>query len=409
MRLIRITTNSLSYLNNFFNKHSDLKSDFYAKQYKELMKDCFGWADFWTNALVKLGYDVWEPVGNAEHMQKAWASENGAKYREDTWLHDIITSQVKEFKPDIVFTNDFRTYNSEFMKYLRKECPTLRLVIGWCASPFEDDKVFEAYNLLLSSIPSYVDYFNSKGHRCEYMCHAFDPRILTKINLELKSKVPISFIGSIVKKENFHCNRELILKKIVQKTEVAIWSDLRKIAIYDILLMLLKKKLYNFVQITKNFPRLDTILKVIPKISAYNELKESPNFENLVDNMITLRAKPALYGLSMFQMLYNSKIVLNIHGDNSARFASNMRLYEATGVGSCILTERQKNLKELFEPEVEVATYGSADEAVEKIEYLISNENECRKIAIAGQKRTLKNHTFDIRALELDHIIRQNI
>ena len=173
--------------------------------------------------------------------------------------------------------------------------------------------------------------------------------------------------------------------------------------------MLLKKKLYNFVQITKNFPRLDTILKVIPKISAYNELKESPNFENLVDNMITLRAKPALYGLSMFQMLYNSKIVLNIHGDNSARFASNMRLYEATGVGSCILTERQKNLKELFEPEVEVATYGSADEAVEKIEYLISNENECRKIAIAGQKRTLKNHTFDIRALELDHIIRQNI
>ena len=409
MRLIRVTTNTLSYLNFFYEKRSYLKDDSYAKQYKELMKDCFGWADFWTHALVKLGYDVWEPVGNAEPMQKAWASENGVNYSEDKWLYDITTSQVKKFKPDIIFTNDFRTYNSGYMKYLREECPTLRLVVGWCASPFVDHKIFEAYDVLLSSIPSYVNFFNSKGHRCEYMCHAFDPRILLKIDKKPTCHVPVSFIGSVVKKENFHCNRELLLKEIINKTNLEIWSDLRDIRMYETLIMVLKKKIYDSIQITKRFPILYPIVKKIPKLKAYYELEISPKCDHNVDNLITSISRPALFGLSMFQMLYNSKIALNIHGDNSAKFASNMRLYEATGVGTCLLTERQNNLKELFEPEVEVVTYRTVEEAVEKINYLLLNENECRKIGLAGQKKTLENHTFDIRAKQLDKIIYQNV
>src|ERR1043166_4762805 len=64
-----------------------------------------------------------------------------------------------------------------------------------------------------------------------------------------------------------------------------------------------------------------------------------------------------LFGLEMYQVLFDSLITFNSHGDNSPKKAANMRLYEATGVGTCLLTDWKENLNEFFEPDVEVVTY----------------------------------------------------
>ncbi len=85
-----------------------------------------------------------------------------------------------------------------------------------------------------------------------------------------------------------------------------------------------------------------------------------------------------------------------------------MRLFEATGVGSCLLTDWKENLHELFAPDAEVLTYRTADEAVEKVEYILKNEAVRRQIAAAGQRRTLRDHNFDYRALQIDEIIRKH-
>jgi len=84
-----------------------------------------------------------------------------------------------------------------------------------------------------------------------------------------------------------------------------------------------------------------------------------------------------------------------------------MRLYEATGAGSCLLTDAKLNLSELFEPDVEVVTYDSADDCAVKVKYLLDHEDERRAIAEAGQRRTLRDHTFDNRAVRLDEIIKR--
>jgi len=60
----------------------------------------------------------------------------------------------------------------------------------------------------------------------------------------------------------------------------------------------------------------------------------------------------------------------------------------------------------LFEPDKEVLSYRSAEECIEKINYIIEHENERREIAAAGQRRTLREHTFDNRAARIDKIIR---
>lgn len=71
-----------------------------------------------------------------------------------------------------------------------------------------------------------------------------------------------------------------------------------------------------------------------------------------------------------------------------------MRLYETTGVGACLLTDTKSDLNRYFEPDVEVVTYASAEECVEKVKWLLENPVHCQSIAKAGQKRTLKEHNF---------------
>ena len=102
-------------------------------------------------------------------------------------------------------------------------------------------------------------------------------------------------------------------------------------------------------------------------------------------------------------------MTLNNHIDLSSGFANNMRLFEATGVGTCLLTDWKPNLHELFEPDLEVVTYRSAEEAVEKARYLLTHYRERQEIASAGQKRTLSTYTYDHRAQELDRLIRKSL
>jgi spore maturation protein CgeB len=99
----------------------------------------------------------------------------------------------------------------------------------------------------------------------------------------------------------------------------------------------------------------------------------------------------------MYKVLSNSRISLNTHIDVAGSFAANMRLFEATGVGSCLVTDYKSNLADFFKIDEEVVTYKSASECISKIKFLLSNENERKKIAIAGQKRTLSDHTYSNR------------
>src|SRR5258708_25018123 len=111
------------------------------------------------------------------------------------------------------------------------------------------------------------------------------------------------------------------------------------------------------------------------------------------------------WGLDAYRILARSRVALNRHGDVAEGFANNMRLYEATGVGTCLLTDSRKDLDRFFDVGKEVVTYDSADDCVEKIKYLLDHEDERAAIAAAGQVRTLKEHTYRQRMQELAEIL----
>lgn len=80
-------------------------------------------------------------------------------------------------------------------------------------------------------------------------------------------------------------------------------------------------------------------------------------------------------------------------------------MFEATGVGSCLLTDSASNVRDLFEPDNEIVTYTSVDECVEKVNYLFEHEAERAQIARAGQSRTLRDHTTRERSRQIDELI----
>jgi spore maturation protein CgeB len=112
------------------------------------------------------------------------------------------------------------------------------------------------------------------------------------------------------------------------------------------------------------------------------------------------------WGCEMYQVLRNSKITLNHHGD-IAPYANNARLYEATGVGTLLITDWKENLHEMFEPDKEVVAYRNAEECAELIKYYLEHAEEREAVAHSGQGRTLKEHTYYQRMQQLVDIIRK--
>ena len=82
-------------------------------------------------------------------------------------------------------------------------------------------------------------------------------------------------------------------------------------------------------------------------------------------------------------------------------------LFEATGVGTLLITDWKANLHEMFEPGKEVVSYRSAEECAEVIQYYLEHDEEREAISRAGQQRTLRDHTYYRRMQELVHVVQK--
>lgn len=387
MRLLKLGVYYPTYLAQFYSERPGLSSASFARQHTELMDDCFGSSNFWTCALNKFGYETSDLTINAEPLQRRWAIDHGLVFDESNWLFEITAAQVKEFEPDVLLIADYTTVTAEFVRHLRSTCPTIRLILGWCGAPYQEDSVFHEFDLVLSCVPELVAKFEREGHSSRHVNHAFAPRVLDKIGQTNQPTIDFSFIGSIVKSDQFHVEREKLLSALVRETDLCIWSEVLKPS--------------AGVDRSVRMPSFGASLRSVRKL-----FKPSVNGGG-IDPEITRRARTPLFGLKMFKQLRDSRVTLNNHIDISVHSASNMRLFEATGVGACLLTDWKANITTLFADDTEVVTYRNAGECVEKVKYLLEHESERRAIALAGQRRTLSDHTFEQRASRIDAIIRE--
>lgn len=114
-----------------------------------------------------------------------------------------------------------------------------------------------------------------------------------------------------------------------------------------------------------------------------------------------------VFGIEMYKVLRQSKVTFNKHTVAALGTIDNIRLFDATGVGTCLLTDTGRNISDLFKENHEVVTYSTIDECIEKLNYLLEHHDLREKIAKAGQRRTLNEHTTTNRCQQIDDIIQE--
>lgn len=371
-----------TFLDYFYNKNKDITDKSYNEQKAALMTEYFGTANFYSLNLIKRSYRADNVIANNEILQKQWAREQKVKVKDfptphpirrfpflnkiiqekpqfyyrikdfihkKSWVCQILMAQIKEYQPDVLYVLDIGFLSPSFLKEAKKY---VSIVVGQIACPMPSKSYFKPYDLILTSLPHYAERFGKLGIKSEYMKLAFEFSILKRFSKN-DNKYNVTHIGGY---GPIHDERNEILEKAARKAKIDFWG-------------------YGIDNLRKNSPILKT----------YHS--ES-------------------WGLDMYNILNNSKITLTKHitavaGD----YANNMRLYEATGCGTLLIVDKKDNLGEIFEIGKEVVAYENTEDLIDKIKYYLSHEEERKKIAKAGQERTLRDHTYEVRTKELVSIL----
>ncbi|MGH7680757.1 MAG: glycosyltransferase family protein, partial [Candidatus Eiseniibacteriota bacterium] len=291
------------------------------------------------------------------------------------------------------------------IRAIRDAVPSVKLVLGWMGSLLPDGAAWHQTDLMLSCAPEIVEILERRGHRAAQLHHGYDPRVDAAL-LSRTDRWELSFVGQIPVSESTHTHRAALLDRVRTEADLAIFSpdgsprprDAAKVRLRAVAGMVGRGLL------RAGLP--EQALHRIPKLAR--AALDRPAGWGLPRGL-KAAIRPPVFGLAMYQVLRDSRATLNIHADFSPRFACNMRLYEATGVGTCLVTDWKENLGDLFEIDREVVSFRTADELVEKVRWLAANPEARAAIGDAGQRRTLRDHTFARRAERLDALIRERL
>ena len=145
------------------------------------------------------------------------------------------------------------------------------------------------------------------------------------------------------------------------------------------------------------------IRKIMFDVCSARRMIKKP--DNALKRLFPDKTHDPVYGLEYFELFNKSSITLNRHTEAALGDVGNIRMFEATGMGSCLLTDHGNNILDIFVPDQEVLTYKTEDEAEEKLRYLLDNPAKVAEVAEAGFIRTMKDHTAFRRCEEIsEHI-----
>jgi spore maturation protein CgeB len=350
MRVLIVDTCYGAFLDSHYGAQPGLAQRSYAEQWRALMDTHFGTADAYSHYLVELGHDAHEVVVNCDPLQAAWAREHDLEPEDGdrTLLH-----QVEDFRPDVIYLQNLHVLSDETMEALRRSGA---LVAGQIASAAPPDERLRMYDLLLTSFPHFVERFRAAGVASEYFRIGFDARVLERLG-DVPTAHEVVFVGALNGIRHRRGNRTIA--RAAGKLPLELWG-------YDL----------------RGWP-------------PWSPLRRRYNGE--------------AWGIDMFRILASSRVVLNRHIAEAREYANNMRLYEATGVGSLLVTDAKTNLAELFEPGRELVTYRDSHELVAQVRRYLADEDARREIAAAGQARTLRDHSYAVRMRELAGILEDHL
>jgi hypothetical protein len=386
MRILVLNADYPRFLAWHYRRQPGLENAPYAAQLAARNASLFGVANFYSRNFAALGHSAAEIHVNNPWLQAAWAREHGmaveppeppgaiGRRAPPAWLQRVVTpfkpilrpyarkvglspkldpqaenillAQIEEFRPDLLLNQDLFHVDTRLMRRIKGiGNPILVGQVGIEPPRGED---WSVYVLMISQLSRIVQSFRALGVRSE-VCHlAFEPAILDALPAAPAADVDVSFVGSV---SSDHQQRIALLEAVARRHDLKLWG---------------------------NRPQ------ALPASSPLHRCFQGE-----------------VWGADMYQVLRRSRITLNSHIDYAGREAGNMRLFEATGAGTLLLTDFKDNLDTLFAPDREVAVWRSIDDCLAAIDHHLGNDGSRMEIAHAGQARTLAQHTYRHRTAEI--------
>lgn len=386
MRILILNADYQRFLAWHYQRQPGLADAAYAAQMAARNASLFSVADFYSRSFATAGHVATEIHINNPWMQAAWAREHGLRVEQPAspgsvrpqalpgWLQrgvapfkpllrplarkvglsprldaqaeQILLAQIEEFKPDLVLNQELFHVDARLARRIKQiGRPILVGQTGISPSRGED---WSVYDLLISQLAALVNFFRAQGVRAEVVHLAFEPEILGVLPPAPSRSIDVSFVGAV---SADHQQRVAQLEAVARRFDLKLFGS---------------------------------GVQALPASSPLHRCYQGE-----------------VWGVEMYQALRASRITLNSHIDTAGREAGNARLFEATGVGTFLLTDFKDNLHTLFEPNREVAAWRTADECVAMIDRYLANDEEREAIARAGQARTLSSHTFRHRVADI--------
>jgi spore maturation protein CgeB len=355
MKIQFLTTYYPPFLKAFYARNPSFSSLTFQQMLYCLLQEYFADTGAFYHHSIKHNHECFLIVANCEPLQKKWAAENNFKYTEKNWEKEIALAQAKYFSPDVFYIESVFDYYGSFLKEVKEHS---RFTAAWISTIIDDQLNLNYIDLIISSTPNFVEQFRKKGIKSEYMLPAFDARVIDLLDFSEKKDIPFSFVGGW---SSGHVNRRKALEQLVVETSIQLWGYGFRRKEYS------KKTLKYYKNIL--FPENDPIM------NAY---------------------RGELWGIEMYTVLKRSLVTFNIHEILLKGKVGNMRMFEATGVGTMIMNDEGSNLSEIFIPGKEIETYHSIDEAIEKTNYYLKHPEKAIEIGKNAQQRTIKDYNYDV-------------
>ncbi|MES2711366.1 MAG: glycosyltransferase [Pseudomonadota bacterium] len=361
-RILLIDTVYPAFIRWLYQAEPELAAESHAVQLRRATDTGYHNVSVWADPLRLLGHEVCEVWANHAPLQRAWCREQGRLdlipgatasdmvlgAMPTDWFLPICAAQVRAFRPDILWLADLYTFHDGFLSAVEGH---YRHAIGQNAA-VPPTTPLRRLDVAVSASDCILRHFRDQGLAAELLPHGFNPRILHHLPDPPEPPArPLGFFGSL---HPAHRGRESLLLDVARRMPIEIWTE-----------------------------------AALPPAFAGSQAKRHP----------------ALWGGAMHAEAARTATVLNSHLDGTGDWATNQRLYEVTGCGAALLTDRKSNLAELFVPGRECVAYDSAEDCAEKARWLAEHPAERAEIAERGQRRTLTDHTVFQRGLRIQEIL----
>lgn len=445
LKILRICPSHTN--SEIFRLEGNLDKKSFAEQIATLRKEGILLPGGWAAGMESEGFEVFETIYDDLALQTQWCAEFSPRIltltkSEAGFILEVLKEQVRLFNPDIIFLYAHalilvpQQLRNELLTLLEK--PPLLLGYWGDELPQEMYNLFDDLDFIFCSSSIYQKRFEDwAGIPAETIGNCFDDAI--EFQKPVSKKYDFIFCGRTGYRLAQHVTRYSNLLHIAMKSNLRIWGYewaeligpaktpkervLSVLALYPLLMLKIGRKLSliadRFVGERPFLRKASRIFDLAIQakwttnevLAAKEQTEEYWQGEYWYDKkpfkkLFPRRMKPLLTkGSDYYRLLAESKLVLNLHRVEDADIG-NVRCYEVTGLGSCLVTDRGRELKEFFDVENDIVTFETPEECVEKVKYLLKHPEEIERISKNGQQKTLSLHLPKHRAVAIAKRIR---